>query len=112
MTADLPARPNEVLHLYGAGFGRVDRSQADGVPAPSDPPASTVVPITCWAWGADNVTQLDIPVLFAGLAPGLVGYYQMDIRVPASNLRASVQLNCTGEGDNSNFFGWFAAREQ
>ena|ERR1700736_4724957 len=86
--------------------------QADGVPAPVDPPARTVVPITCWASGADNVTKLEIPVLFAGLAPGLAGYYQMDIRLPAANLRPAIQLNCTGEGDNSNFFGSFAARQQ
>jgi uncharacterized protein (TIGR03437 family) len=58
--------------------------------------------------GADSVTQLEVPVLFAGLAPGLVGYYQMDIRLPASNLSASTQLNCKGEGDNSNFRGSIA----
>jgi hypothetical protein len=34
----------------------------------------------------------------------------MDVRLPAANLRSSVQLNCTGEGDNSNFYGSFAVK--
>jgi uncharacterized protein (TIGR03437 family) len=108
VTPDLPARPGEILHLYGTGFGGVDPTQADGAPAPADPPARTVVPVACWTWGADQTTRLEVPVLFAGLAPGLVGYYQMDIRLPASNLPASVQLNCTGDGDNSHFHASFA----
>jgi len=110
VTSGNPARPGEILHLYGTGFGRVDSQPPDGMPAPADPPARTITPITCWAWGADNFAKLDIPVLFAGLAPGLAGVYQMDVRVPAANLRPSVQLNCIGEGDNSNFYGSFAVK--
>jgi uncharacterized protein (TIGR03437 family) len=108
VTAENPARPNETIHLYGTGLGRVDAAQADGMPAPGNPPARTVVPVTCWAWGEDNVTRLDIPVLFAGLAPGMAGYYQMDVRLPAANLRPSIQLSCTGEGDSHDFLGTFA----
>jgi uncharacterized protein (TIGR03437 family) len=110
VTSGNPARPGEIVHLYGTGFGRVDSQPPDGLPAPADPPARTVIPVTCWAWGADNVARLDIPVLYAGLAPGLAGVYQMDVRLPAANLRPSVQLNCIGEGDNSNFLGSFAVK--
>ena len=67
-----------------------------------------MVPVTCWAWGADNTTQLDIPVLFSGLAAGTAGYYQMDVRLPLTNLRPSTQISCTGAGYNSDFFGSFA----
>jgi uncharacterized protein (TIGR03437 family) len=108
VTAKNPARPNETIHLYGTGMGRVDAAQTDGVPATANPPANTVVPVTCWAWGADNVTRLDVPVLFAGLAPGMAGYYQMDVRLPGANLRPSIQLSCTGEGENHDFLGSFA----
>jgi uncharacterized protein (TIGR03437 family) len=90
VTAALPARPGEVVHLYGTGFGPVDLPQPDGVPAPADPPARTLAPITC----SDTLTRQPIPVLFAGLAPGLVGYYQLDIRLPLSNLSPSLQLTC------------------
>ena len=62
VTSDNPARPNEILHLYGTGFGRVDFQPPDGMPAPADPPSRTVMPVTCWAWGADNFTKSEIPV--------------------------------------------------
>ncbi len=102
-----PARPSEIVHLYGTGFGRVDPQPADGEPASFAP---TLTPVTCWAWGADNATKLDIAALYSGLAPGLAGIYQLDVLLPESNLRPSVQLNCAGEGDNSNFLGSFAVK--
>ena len=80
------------------------------MPAPANPPARTITPLTCSAWGADNVTRMDFPVLYAGLAPGLVGVYQMDVRLPVANLRPSVQLACTGEGVDNNFVGSFAVK--
>ena len=109
--ATRPAQPNEVVHLFGTGFGRVNAPPEDGMPAPADPLAHTVVPVTCWAWGADNITRLDIPVLFAGLAPGTVGYYQLDLRLPGGNLRADTQLVCTGEGDSHDFLGSVKVRQ-
>jgi uncharacterized protein (TIGR03437 family) len=108
VTSDAPAQTGEVLHVYGTGFGGVDQTQSDGVPAPANPPARTVAPITCWTLGTDTVTRLDIPVLFAGLAPGIVGYYQLDIQLPISNLNAQTQLNCASAGDSTGFFGWIA----
>jgi uncharacterized protein (TIGR03437 family) len=90
VTAALPGRPGELVHLYGTGFGPVDLPQLDGVPAPADPPARTLAPITC----SDTLTHQPIPVLFAGLAPGLAGYYQLDIRLPQSNITPSLQLTC------------------
>jgi uncharacterized protein (TIGR03437 family) len=90
VTAALPARPGEVLHLYGTGFGPVDSSQLDGVPAPANLPVRTLTPVIC----SDTHTRQPIPVLFAGLAPGLVGYYQLDVRLPVSNLNPSLQLSC------------------
>ncbi|MFB3827978.1 MAG: hypothetical protein ACE15B_14505 [Bryobacteraceae bacterium] len=105
VTQENPARPSEIVHLYGTGFGRVDPQPADGEPSPFAP---TLTRVTCWAWGADNAAKLDIPVFYSGLAPGLAGIYQLDVLLPASNLRPSVQLNCAGEGDSSNFYGSFA----
>jgi uncharacterized protein (TIGR03437 family) len=109
VTPDSPAEPGEILHLYGTGFGPVDPKQTDGVPASTDP-AHTIMPITCSAYAADYTTTVDFPVLFAGLAPGFVGYYQMDIRVPVSNLPQHINLTCS-EGTGS-FSTSFAARPQ
>ena len=111
VTARNPAWPGEIVSLYGTGFGPVTAPPADGLPAPADPPARTVRSVTCTAFGADNA-RLDIPVLYAGLAPGLAGVYQMDVRVPLVNLRGSLQIHCIGEGDNSDFYGSFAVGVQ
>jgi uncharacterized protein (TIGR03437 family) len=108
VTSANPASPGEIVHLYATGLGRVDSPPLDGMPARADPPARTLAPVTCWAWGADNATRLDIPVLFTGLAPGFAGVYQMDVRLPQSNVRPSIQLNCSGEG--GDFLGSFAVR--
>jgi uncharacterized protein (TIGR03437 family) len=109
VTLDNPARPGEVLHLYGTGFGSVAPPAATGMPAPSDPLARTVTPVTCSTYTADS-NALDVPVLYAGLAPGLVGYYQLSIRIPAATVREGFFLGCKGEGNSGNFFGWLPVR--
>jgi len=105
VTTSNPARPNEILHLYGFDFGPVRAHAPDGMPAAANPLPATITPIACWAWAADNVTKLTIPVLYSGLAPGMAGYYQMDVQLPGSNLRADTQVSCTGSGYDDDFFG-------
>ena len=90
-------QPGEILHFYATGLGQVASPPADGMPAPADPLAPTIVPVTCHAFSASGP---DIPVLYAGLAPGFVGIYQLDVRLPATNLQPSMALSCTGEGNS------------
>ena len=113
VSPDYPARPGELIHIYGTGFGRVDAPPPTGMASPANPLARTVVPVTCWTWGADNISQVDIPVLYSGLAPGLAGYYQLDIRLPGGNLRTAFQFYCNGEQFrgpmySGDFYGSFA----
>ena len=69
-----PARPGEVITLYGIGFGRVSPSVTSGNIA------------TELARVTNNVTvQFDgtpANVQYAGLAPGFVGLYQFNVEVP------------------------------
>jgi uncharacterized protein (TIGR03437 family) len=78
VTPDRPASPGEVLHLYGTGFSPVQPAVATGMPASASPLA--VVPATpmCTSDPGGPTT-----VVYLGLAPGLVGYYQMDGQLPA-----------------------------
>lgn len=114
VTHSSPARPGEVIHLYGFGFGPVDSQPADGVPASANPLSRTLAPITCSTLGADNVTgipiPIPIPVLFSGLAPGLVGYYQLDVQLPSSNLRANTGIGCIAPGLDEGFFGYIPVK--
>jgi uncharacterized protein (TIGR03437 family) len=105
ITATNPARPNEILHLYGFNFGPVSSHSADGMPAVASPLPSTITPIACSALGADNATKITIPVLYSGLAPGTAGYYQLDVQLPGSGLAADTTISCTGSGQDSNFNG-------
>jgi uncharacterized protein (TIGR03437 family) len=77
------------------------------MPAPSNPLLDTVEPVTCWTWSTDTtLRKISLDVLYAGLAPGLAGYYQIDLRIPIDNIRPSMQFSCNGEGpDNTNFYG-------
>jgi uncharacterized protein (TIGR03437 family) len=97
VTPDNPAQPGEILHFYATGLGRVASPPADGMPAPADPLAPTIVPVACHAF---SISGPDIPVLYAGLAPGFVGIYQLDVRLPTTNLQPSMTLSCMGEGNS------------
>jgi uncharacterized protein (TIGR03437 family) len=109
VTPSNPARPNEILHLYGLSFGPVTSHPPTGMPAPANPLSPTVNPIKCVASAVDN-TILNVPVLFSGLAPGTVGVYQLDIQLPPSNLRANNGIDCTGSGNDSDFFADFSVQ--
>jgi uncharacterized protein (TIGR03437 family) len=76
VTDQNPARPGDVITLYGVGFGPVTPSPATGVPAGASP-RSVMNPSPTVSINAHNAT-----VLFAGLSPGSVGLYQFNIVVP------------------------------
>jgi len=105
VTPDNPAQPGEILHFYGTGFGRVASPPPDGMPGPADPLAATIVPVTCHA---SSDSGPEIPVLYAGLAPGFVGIYQLDVRLPTTSLKPSIVLSCRGEAYFSS--GSFAVK--
>jgi uncharacterized protein (TIGR03437 family) len=76
VTAQNPARPGDVITLYGVGFGPVTPSASTGAPAGASPP-SVLNPNPTVGISGHNAS-----VLFAGLSPGSVGLYQFNIVVP------------------------------
>jgi uncharacterized protein (TIGR03437 family) len=71
-----PVGRGESLSIYCLGLGPVTNAPAAGNPAPADPLARSLTP-TVWIGG------ILAPVTFAGLAPGTVGVYQVNVQVPA-----------------------------
>jgi uncharacterized protein (TIGR03437 family) len=71
-----PASPGSVVTAYLTGQGSLDLPIASGAAAPDDPlvRASAATSATIGKESAD--------VLFAGMAPGMVGVYQVNVRVP------------------------------
>lgn len=75
VTPTNPVRRGDTISIYLTGLGRTSPAVESGVPAPSDPLASVIIPPVV------SIGGVEIPVLFAGLVPGSVGVYQINARV-------------------------------
>jgi uncharacterized protein (TIGR03437 family) len=94
-----PARRGEVIEIYCTGLGPVRNPPKAGSPASSDT-LSTTLGSTIVTVGAVRAM-----VLFSGLAPGLVGVYQVNVRIPEdapAGDRVSVSMKVNEGGLVSN----------
>ena len=74
-----PARRGQVAQLYVNGLGPVDRTPGNGQISPSEPLARTTTnPLV-------TIGGRPAQLLFSGLAPGIVGLYQVNVVVPADS---------------------------
>jgi uncharacterized protein (TIGR03437 family) len=76
VTANAPAVPGNYIVLYCTGLGPVNNTPATGAPAADATSTTTSAPQV--SIGGQTAT-----VSFSGLAPGLVGVYQLNVQVPA-----------------------------
>src|SRR5579871_2067110 len=67
---------NEYLSIYLTGLGQTSPAVGDGLPAPSSPLAVSLTAPTVTLGG------VNLPVSFYGLAPGEVGVYQINVKIP------------------------------
>lgn len=99
--AAAPARPGDVLEIFATGLGAVSPSAPTGNGAPAGPLATAIEQPEV-QFGFSFPAKV-IP-LFAGLTPGFVGLFQINVIVPvnvATNNRTFVTLNYT-DGRRSN----------
>jgi len=74
-----PARRGvDYIDIFATGLGPVTNQPATGAPAPSNPLAYTSNSVTVTIGGVAATPT------FAGLAPGWVGLYQVNVQVPAN----------------------------
>jgi uncharacterized protein (TIGR03437 family) len=86
-----PALAGEVIAVYLTGLGPVSPPVSTGTPSPAAPLARVTGPLRCQFWdGGPNDSQ----IYFAGLAPGMVGVYQVSLEVPAGLRVSPVGLTC------------------
>jgi len=92
-----PVHRGEFITIYCTGLGATEPTVASGQPAPGGPLATAKIPVTVTVGG------VQVPAAFAGLSPGFVGLYQVNIQVPSSVQPGNtVQLLLTQGGVNSN----------
>ena len=81
-TPGVPSQPVErggYISIFCTGLGATEPAVPSGQPGPSSgPPALVKMPVSVTIGGQSA------PVSFAGLAPGLVGVYQVNAQVPQS----------------------------
>jgi len=77
LSASNPAKAGDIILVFCTGLGLTDPQVVSGTASPSNPPATVVNPVTATIGG------INAPVHFAGLTPGYVGLYQVNVQVPA-----------------------------
>ncbi len=80
-----PATRDEPLTIYATGLGLTTGGKVtSGAPAPSSPLAVTA-PVAVF-FGDPTISNAGVIVDWSGLAPGEIGVYQIDCRVPGDHL--------------------------
>ena len=74
----VPARPGDVIILWGTGFGPTSPAAPAGTQVPGDQTYSTSTLPTV------TINNVPATVFGAALAPGFAGLYQVAIQIPAS----------------------------
>jgi uncharacterized protein (TIGR03437 family) len=88
VTADAPARAGELVVIYAAGLGKVERNPTDGeIPSYISPLVNLPVTRVLLNGGAVDFAR----ILYAGLTPGCAGLYQINLQLP-ENLPADPEL--------------------
>ena len=102
VTYTSPAVVGEVLHFYVTGLGAVGDGILDGETTPDNPLFSVAhAPVfyPSGAPGADadycSASGAEFQLMFAGLAPGTVGIYQMDLKLNSVSDFSPILLSCS-----------------
>jgi uncharacterized protein (TIGR03437 family) len=95
VTEASPAKPGEAIVIYLAGMGLTQTAVASGAASPTDPAVVANPP-------SITLDGLAVSYTFAGLTPGLVGVYQINMTVPATAKNGNLALTLQQAGVASN----------
>jgi uncharacterized protein (TIGR03437 family) len=92
VTPESAAKPGETVLVYLTGLGDVAPAVAAGTPAPGDPLSTVTTPVAAFIDGREA------KMTFVGLAPGLIGLYQINVEVPAATAPGDARLDLATPG--------------
>ena len=93
VTASNPIHHGDALTIFAAGLGLTSPVVAAGAVSPSKPPVVAVAQPTV------TLNGVALPVTFAGLEPGQIGVYEIQVTVPGNTpVGLSVPLVVTQNG--------------
>ena len=90
------AHSNSRVQIFAAGLGKVRPDWPTGLAAPIDGPPEVVAQVRAYLNGAP------IPVTRAILAPGYIGFYLVEVQLPAIVNAGAAELYITADGAESN----------
>ncbi len=94
-----PARPGDVVVIYAAGLGPVTPALPSGIASGAN---GTAIPLLN-NFPSVTIGGREAAIQFAGLAPGFVGFYQLNVVVPSGRTGEAVPVVITTfEGQTSN----------
>jgi uncharacterized protein (TIGR03437 family) len=92
-----PAKAGDIVVIYCTGLGATNPAVRSGEAAPASPLAKVVTPVSVTIGGQPAAVQ------YAGLTPGYVGLYQVNVQIPSGVPPGpSVPLVITQDGVPSN----------
>jgi uncharacterized protein (TIGR03437 family) len=97
VSATAPVTPGETLVIYMTGLGQVDGIIGAGQAAPLSPLLRVLAPVQVQIGATTPITPS-----FAGLTPGLVGVYQVNVAVSQDLPAAVYSLSVSEKGIFSN----------
>ena len=103
-TSSNPAKRGDVISIYGTGPGALSQTLPDGAPVQQSPLVQTKSTPQVFIGGVEAKVQ------FSGMAPGLVGVWQVNAFVPAQSFVVGrVPVRVFIDGVDSNEVGAFVA---
>ena len=103
VTGAEPARAGDTLVIYGSGLGPVTVTPVTGAPAPIHKLSFTTSPVTAVVGGKD------LPSVFSGLTPTLIGVYQVNVTLPSGLPAGKTNLYLNVAGIHSNTVDTYVA---
>src|SRR5207247_903944 len=89
ISPDAPARPGEIIVIYGTGLGVTVPRQVDGIIPRS---AARIVLLDRLRIVLDAQTLPTENILYAGITPGYPGLYQINLRLPDATSNQAPEL--------------------